>query len=370
MVEKSEIKFPLFRAVHPGEIINEELKERKIKQKDFAQAIGMQPSHLNEILKSKRALTSSVADKIEKELGIASVELMNIQNQYDYDTRKLKEKEIAEQTAINELMEYDKVVCVKTLAKRVGITFDWRSAGVATLCGLKDALQLPPLAHLQVQTARGLFSKSEKTGTNTRMLLTWTILAHSAMRELEPTGEFNPANEIELLSKLRKIFNENKDTIPRLTTTFSNYGIAFKKVEKVEKASVDGYSFIDEGKPCIVVTMRYNRIDNLAFSVIHELCHLLKHHEQGDNYSHMNIEDYDKNNTEEREANEYAANALIPKEIWNTAPAVKMNPAMVQRKFTKWAHEVGLNPWIVLGRISHDFGLHSFSDKGVTRHVN
>ena len=84
----------------------------------------------------------------------------------------------------------------------------------------------------------------------------------------------------------------------------------------------------------------------------------------------MNIENYNKNNAKEREANEYAANALIPKEIWDTAPEVKMNPVMVQRKFTKWANQVGLNPWIVLGRISHDFGLHSFSYKGVTRHVN
>lgn len=370
MATKSEIKFPLFRAVHPGEILNEELKERKIKQKDFARNIGMQPSHLNEIVRGKRALTPSVADKIEAELGISSVELMNIQNQYDYDIRMLQEKEIADQVAHNELIEYDKVVCVKTLAKRSGISFNWKNAGIAALDALKTALILPPLAQLQVLSSNGTFSKSEKTGTDTRMLLTWAILAHSVMRDIELTGEFNPQKEKELISKLRSIFNENKDTIPRLTSTLSNYGIAFNKVEKVEKASVDGYSFIDDGKPCIVVTMRYNRIDNLAFSVMHELCHLLRHYDQGNNYRHMNIEDYDKGNLEEREANEYAANALIPKELWDNAPEVKMNPVLVQRKFTKWAHQVKLNPWIVLGRISHDFGLHSFSDKGVTRHIN
>lgn len=370
MATKSEIQFPMFRSVHPGEILKEELKERKIKQNVFARAIGMQPSHLNEILKGKRALTPSVADKFEEELGIASVELMNMQNQFDYDTRRLQEKEIADQAASNELREYDKLVCVKTLAKRSGIVFDWRTAGVTVLNALKAAVKLPPIAMLQVQTSGGMFSKSEKTGTDTRMLLTWAILAHAAMRDVVPTEEFNPIKEPELLADLRPIFNENKDTIKKLTITLSRYGIAFKKVEKVEKASVDGYSFIDEGKPCIVVTMRYDRIDNLAFSVLHELCHLLRHYEQGDNYHHMNIEDYDKNSAAEREANDYAAEALIPKKLWDTAPEVKMNPSVVQRKFTKWAQDSGLNPWIVLGRISHEFGMHSFTDKNVTRHVN
>ena len=38
-----------FRAVHPGETLAEELKERGIKQKELAKAIGIQPSHLNEL---------------------------------------------------------------------------------------------------------------------------------------------------------------------------------------------------------------------------------------------------------------------------------------------------------------------------------
>ena len=37
-----------FRAVHPGETLREELKERGIKQKELAAKIGILPSHLNE----------------------------------------------------------------------------------------------------------------------------------------------------------------------------------------------------------------------------------------------------------------------------------------------------------------------------------
>ena len=59
-----------FRAVHPGETLAEELKERGIKQKDLAKAIGIQPSHLNELIKGKRSFTTAVAMALEKELGI------------------------------------------------------------------------------------------------------------------------------------------------------------------------------------------------------------------------------------------------------------------------------------------------------------
>ena len=47
-----------FRAVHPGETLAEELKERGIKQKELAKAIGIQPSHLNELIKGKRSFTA------------------------------------------------------------------------------------------------------------------------------------------------------------------------------------------------------------------------------------------------------------------------------------------------------------------------
>lgn len=47
-----------------------ELEERGLKQKAFAAQIGMQPSHLNELLKGKRNITPAIAQKLEEALGI------------------------------------------------------------------------------------------------------------------------------------------------------------------------------------------------------------------------------------------------------------------------------------------------------------
>ena len=78
---------PALMPVHPGEILKEELKERRITQKALAEQIGMRPSHLNELLNGKISMTIAIADKMQAALGIDSKSLMNLQTQYNYDMK-------------------------------------------------------------------------------------------------------------------------------------------------------------------------------------------------------------------------------------------------------------------------------------------
>ena len=69
-------------SVHPGEVLQEELKSRGLLQNAFASRIGMQPSHLSAIIHGKRNITAAIAKKLERELGIAAHVWMNLQNLY------------------------------------------------------------------------------------------------------------------------------------------------------------------------------------------------------------------------------------------------------------------------------------------------
>ena len=115
---------------------------------------------------------------------------------------------------------------------------------------------------------------------------------------------------------------------------------------------------MDNGIPSIVLTMRYNMIDHLAFDALHELGHIDLHLNGGDD-SRISIEGYEES-PEEKEANQYAANALIPDKLWNTTPKVRINPFLIQRDYTKWAIDNNINKWIVLGRISKETGMYRF----------
>lgn len=354
METKNERKVP-FLATHPGRILQNELGERGISQKDFAQMIGMRTSHLNEIIKGKRSITIAIADKLEEALGIPSISWVNLQTQYDYDCKIIDKRKVEEIEACNEMEDYNKAFDVKTILKRLGIAVD-ASASIL-LKKMKSILSLPEPAELQLSF--GMFKKSQKTGLDSRMIATWILLARYESRNTEIKGRYEKEKTRELAENLKKIFNENENVVPRLKEMFSLYGIRFNVVEKVDYASIDAYSFIENGIPAICVTKRYDRIDNLAFDVMHELGHVCLHLDENKS-SIASVENYDGESIEEKEANRYAANMLIPESLWSTAPRVRMNPFVIQRDYTAWAKKNNMNKWIVLGRISKETGMYKF----------
>ena len=77
--------------VHPGSILGEELKARGIRQKDFAQQIGMQATHLSAIINGARNITPALAEKIAGGLTeIPSSIWVRLQEQYNADTQRKK----------------------------------------------------------------------------------------------------------------------------------------------------------------------------------------------------------------------------------------------------------------------------------------
>ena len=73
-------------AVHPGMMIKPELEERGITQKDFAKMLGVQASHLSEVLNGKRAISKDLAVKIESAIGLPAKILLSAQTQYDLES--------------------------------------------------------------------------------------------------------------------------------------------------------------------------------------------------------------------------------------------------------------------------------------------
>lgn len=353
METKNEYRVP-FIATHPGTVLKLELDERNIKQKDFAKTIGMLPSHLNEIIKGKRGISLPIANKLEKALHISTMSWMNLQNNYDYDIEAIKELEIKEIEAQNELNAYNNSFDVHTVLKRLGISGDKSVSSI--LEELKAMLCLPIPAELQLSS--GKFKKSLNTGLDKRMILTWVLLAKWKSRSFTPKGKFDRDRCGALIEKLKGIFNKNENVIENTQDAMSEYGIKFNTLPKVDKASIDGFSFMDDGVPSIILTMRYNMIDHFAFDTLHELYHVMYHIDDCNNEM-ISIEGND-DNIEEKEANSFAANSLISESLWKTAPMVSMNPFIIQRGYFKWAEKIGVNKWIVLGRISKETGMYKF----------
>lgn len=346
-----------WKATHPGTVLKYELDDRGISQKDFAQEIGMQRSHLNELIRGRRAITNPVAYKIEQALGISAVSLLNMQTQYEYDMRAIERRGVEELEARQTLDLYNEIFDVRTLFARLD-----KMANTATqqLHYLTGTLLLPRPAEMKME-ASGMFRKSGKTGNDPRMLMTWKLLAESESMKQTVSHQFDRGRMNIVVDTLVKALHANHSTEHSVKEILSNEGITFCVVEKVEKASVDGYSFVSDGTPHIILTKRYNRIDNFAFALMHEVGHIYLHYTyNASDDGRLSIPDYDNESAEEREANEFASNALIPATEWKTAPKVRLTPTAIQRRYTQWAKEKGLNKWIVLGRIAYETGMYKF----------
>lgn len=87
-----------FKAVHPGNILKEELISRGIRQKDFAEKIGMQPTHLSALLNGKRNISVEIAAKLEKELDIPASFWMSLQDRYELDKKEIAKRETQPET--------------------------------------------------------------------------------------------------------------------------------------------------------------------------------------------------------------------------------------------------------------------------------
>lgn len=82
-------------ALHPGTVISDELEAREILKKDFAKAIGLQPSHLSDLLKGKRHVSAQLAIKLEEQLGIDAAFWLRVQMSYDLFVARKSAKKAA-----------------------------------------------------------------------------------------------------------------------------------------------------------------------------------------------------------------------------------------------------------------------------------
>ncbi|MDD2229943.1 MAG: ImmA/IrrE family metallo-endopeptidase [Candidatus Cloacimonetes bacterium] len=130
-------------------------------------------------------------------------------------------------------------------------------------------------------------------------------------------------------------------------------GIILVILPHLKKTHIDGAAMMMPNKrnPIIALTLRHDRVDNFWFCLFHELGHIL-HHLSSNMIIAENLDVIDDDDNNEREADAFARNKLIPEDSWN---AFYMNglgnfsPESVER----YARNIGINPAIVAGRIRY-----------------
>lgn len=95
-----------FYPSHPGEVIKDELEERGISQRKFADSIGIGYSVLNEILNERRSISTTSALMFEAALDIPADSLLKMQMKYNMYTA------MKDQTLVEKLKNISRIAAI------------------------------------------------------------------------------------------------------------------------------------------------------------------------------------------------------------------------------------------------------------------
>ncbi|HEM8820268.1 TPA: ImmA/IrrE family metallo-endopeptidase [Raoultella planticola] len=196
-----------------------------------------------------------------------------------------------------------------------------------------------------------LFRKG--TSADDLLISTWLSFVYEKERIISSVSEIPAYNKLEKesLSKLSKYSVDENFPLaaPKLLLSL---GIILIYQEAIPSAKVDGVVYVNEyGNPVIAMSLRYSRLDNYWFTLLHELSHVVLHYERLEAPIIEDLDVNDPDNLVESQADRLALDSFIPRNLWRGC-AVK--ESLKEDDLFAFAKEIGIHPAIIAGRVRNE----------------
>lgn len=335
-------KYPI-ESPDPIDAILFRMQEKGLKQADLVPYFGTR-SRVSEVLGRKRPLTVQMIRALSLGLGLSADTLVGLASadhapqRAGIDWSKFPIKEMARRGWLSDVSERAKSTVedvVKGFITDAGLQFGAASfrrtlAGEAQSPNTRYALyawlaRVIQQARLK-KAALGVFEEA--------------CLSAGFLRELAQLSWFEQG--------------------PLLAVQFlERHGIAVVIEPQLKGTQLDGAALKDaDGTPIVGLTLRYDRLDNFWFTLMHEVAHLWKHVGSEDAF----LDDLDVSSEDRREveANRLAREAFIPRVLWRRSEAFI---APSKDSIESLAKELKIHPAIIAGRLRKESGNYGlFSD--------
>lgn len=346
--------------VHPGVILDQVLKERGMSQKDLSDAIGKSTPVINDIIKRRRSISPEIAFMLEAVIeDIPAIEWLSYQSEYDLAMIQQNE-EVAKRKENLEAWNQLKILFnASYLKKKLGLIGTpeenvekiYQFFGVDSITALRD----------KAVYTESYFRKSTTQGVDPANLMTWMLMVRKTSNDQDQLKtKFDQQQVHRLIRELNDVFYQNVNTVVNTERVLNKFGIKLVVESHLEKTPVDGYSFWDGENPTIAVTMRYRRLDNFAFAIMHELGHIVKHIRMDKKKDFIDIIKRDIEEIIEIEANIFAEKALMADApLENLFEQLKRSPFTAKGPILRAAKTYEINPGIITGQFQHYCGTYS-----------
>jgi HTH-type transcriptional regulator/antitoxin HigA len=317
----------------PIDAIKFRMEQAGLKSVDLVPYLGSR-SRVSEILSGKRQLTLDMVRALEAGLGIPAKVLIRKQcldedSEYqNWDNRLVVEMETRGYFGKLSLRKHNKTELLKTFFSSIGSPE--KIVGMAR----KSNYRSSPL-------------------TDRHALSAWAAYVIKKAKEVKISKKYKHGTiDLKFMQKFAKL--SAKHNSPILAQEYlKKYGIVLVIERHFSKTYLDGAAIlIIKDNPIIGLTLRYNRLDNFWFTLMHELGHIALHYDSGISLFYDEIEgiktiDLDE---KEREADALAEEALLPKAKWEVSPARLIPSSMAANSL---ARELGVHVAIIAGQIRH-----------------
>jgi HTH-type transcriptional regulator / antitoxin HigA len=329
-------------SVDPVDAILFRMDQLGLKPRDLEPYLGGR-SRVSEVLGRKRPLSIGMIRALHEGLGIPAEALINPaappQEDAEGNTVPWERFPIRQMIARRWLSVERATGWTRDTARELLEPF-FASAGALQLVGA------PLYRRAHVRAAKGMDELA---------LTAWTARVLIVAKERSIARPFDArvldAEHVHSLVQLSRL-----DEGPRLAREWlADCGVKLVVESHLPKTRLDGAAMLAaDGTPIVALTLRYDRLDNFWFTLLHECAHVVRHlvgpgSTAGEYYDDLDVDD--KGDLQEREADGFARESLVPTGQWQ-ASAVAFAPSVDAA--TALADQLGVSPAVIAGRVRHE----------------
>lgn len=332
-------------AIPPGEFLEEVLEGLGMSKEELSHRMGRPASKLSAIFKGEKAITPDTALQLEKVVGVPAHIWTGLESEYRLTLAKCAEQEpIEQQLPLIGKFCYHSLVklgfCADKKDKREQLEELHRFFGVTSLQNVAQIGRYQPA----FRCATGKKARSPEATA------AWLRMGETRSRNID-CGEFKREQLRELLPEIRKLTLQGSEALnEKLPTLLSKAGVAFVLLPHLKGTFAHGAAFsMGKEKAVLMATIRYSWTDIVWFSIFHEIAHLLLHARD-----EMILEcgkDAEESPDKERQADEFAANTLIPQKKYS---AFLQSTDFSLDSIRKFAEQEEIHPGIIVGRLQFE----------------
>jgi len=341
----------------PGDFIRKKMEAKGWTQSDLAYAIGTKPAAINQILNNKRAISLNMSKSLGAALGCEASVIAEMQTKWDLkdaddpDPALIARSKILTQYPLREMERrgwIDPEHGVGTLEEQVCRFF-----------GVEALSDVPHINHSAKKTSYEAIPPEQ---------LAWLFRVKTIASEMT-TPPFDRAKLEEVIEGLSHL-RARPDGVRSVPRLLEIAGVRFVVVEALPKSAIDGVCFwLDDSKPVIGMSMRYDRIDNFWFVLRHECAHVLHGHGKAEAILDCDLGDSDQAsaiNEEEKIANSEAADFCVPEKKMNSF-YLRKNPYFSEKDVMAFSVRMGVHPGLVVGQIQRRMDRYDFLRKHLVK---